>query len=315
MSDMQMTFARRLLAAAFAMANIAGAPAAQRSPLELVATIPMAGVKGRIDHFTASLADHRVFVAALGNDTVEVLDTQSGKHATISGLSEPQGVLYLADSNRLFIANGGADRVDIVDARSLAVLRRIEGLGDADNVRYEAASRKVYVGHGRGALRILDAASGKSEGDIALPGHPESFQLEQGGDRVFVNVPSVRSVVVVDRKQGRIVAKWDTADVSANFPMALDEKGRRLFVGARSPAAMLVYDIDKGKVVARLSIGGDTDDLFFDEERKRVYAICGEGKVDVIRQETPDRYVVEASVATAPRHAPDSSCPRRGSSM
>jgi hypothetical protein len=82
--------------------------------------------------------------------------------------------------------------------------------------------------------------------------------------------------------------------------MALDEKGRRLFVGARSPATLLVYDIDSGKVVARLSIGKDTDDLFFDAERKRLYVICGEGKVDVIRQETPDRYVVEGSIDTAP---------------
>jgi YVTN family beta-propeller protein len=301
MRDTQMKLAQRLLAAAIAMVNIAGALAAPPPPLELVSTIPMAGVKGRIDHFSASPRDHRIFVAALGNDTVEVLDTQRGQHATIPGLSEPQGVLYLADSSRLFIANGGADRVDILDANSLAVLKRIEGLSDADNVRYESASRKVYVGHGKGALRILDAVSGESAGDIALPGHPESFQLEHDGNRVFVNVPSARSVVVVDRAKREVLARWDTADVSGNFPMALDERGRRLFVGARSPAVMLVYDIDKGKVVARVSIGGDTDDLFFDEERKRIYAICGEGKVDVIRQETPDRYVLEGSIDTAPR--------------
>jgi len=83
--------------------------------------------------------------------------------------------------------------------------------------------------------------------------------------------------------------------------MALDEKGRRLFVGTRSPAMMLVYDIDSGNVIAKLPIGGDTDDIFFDMERKRVYVVCGEGRIDIFRAESPDRYASEGSIPTAPR--------------
>jgi DNA-binding beta-propeller fold protein YncE len=293
-----MKLLNRSMAVSFATLAIAGASAAPPL-LELVSTIPMRGVKGRIDHFSANPKDHRIFVAALGNDTVEVVDTERRQRGSIPGLGEPQGVLYLADSNRLFVANGGADRVDIVDAASLSVLKRIDGLDDADNVRYDAVSRKVFVGYGKGALRIIDPASGESRGDIPLPGHPESFQLEQGGNRAFVNVPSARSVVVVDRVKRETLAKWDLAGASANFPMALDETGRRLFVGTRSPATLLVFDIDSGKIVARLSIGNDTDDVFFDSERKRLYAICGEGRIDVIRQETADRYSLEGSMDTA----------------
>jgi hypothetical protein len=83
--------------------------------------------------------------------------------------------------------------------------------------------------------------------------------------------------------------------------MALDEHGARLFVGARAPALLLVYDTASGKAVARLPIAGDTDDLFFDAARKRVYVICGEGQVDVFRQEAADRYSREASIQTAAR--------------
>ncbi|HET9472168.1 MAG TPA: hypothetical protein VFO24_13775, partial [Usitatibacter sp.] len=253
-----------------------GASAVQPLP-ELASVISMPGVKGRIDHFAVDPRNHRVFVAALGNDTVEVLDTARGRRSTISGLGEPQGVLYLADSNRLFIANGGAGRVDVVDGDSLRVLGRVGHADDADNIRYDSAGRKVLVGYGNGALRIIDAASGESVGDIRLPGHPESFQPEAGGPRVFVNVPSDRSVVVVDRLTRETLARWETGGASANFPMALDEKGRRLFVGARSPATLLVYDIDSGKRIASLAIGRDTDDIFFDAERGRLYVICGEG--------------------------------------
>jgi DNA-binding beta-propeller fold protein YncE len=277
----------------------AGAPAAHA--MDLLATIALPGVNGRIDHLSADSGTHRIFIAALGNDTAEVLDTQSDQRRTISGLSEPQGILYLPEVDRLIIANGGANRVDLVDVASFSVVRRVGGMDDADNVRYDARARKVWVGYGKGALRMLDPASGESNGEIPLPGHPESFQLEQAGSRAFVNVPTVGNVVVVDRTKRQVIDRWEVPGASANFPMALDENGHRLFVGTRAPPALLVYDTGSGKVVAQLPIGKDTDDVFFDAQRKRIYVICGEGKVNVFRQDTPDRYALEASIDTAPR--------------
>lgn len=290
---------------AIAVFGVAGLLAAQLAaaapPLELVATIDLPGVKGRIDHLHADPATHRLFVAALGNDSVEVLDTTEHRDRSLPGMSKPQGVLYVAESNRLLVANGGGGRVDLLDAASLATVRRIDGMADADNVRYDERTRVAWVGYGDGALHAMDPASGASRGEIALPGHPESFQLERRGDRAFVNVPSAHAVVVVDRGARKPIARWETPWATQNYPMALDEEGRRLFVGARSPPVLLVYDIGSGNVIARLPIGKDSDDVFFDAERKRVYVICGEGKVDVFRQETPDRYVLEEAIVTAPR--------------
>jgi DNA-binding beta-propeller fold protein YncE len=284
------------------LATACAAPVVAAPPaLELVGTIDMPGVKGRIDHLDADPATHRLFVAALGNDSVEVLDTTGHRNRSVSGMSQPQGVLYVPESNRLLVANGGGSRVDLLDAASLATVRRIDGMRDADNVRYDQRTRVAWVGYGDGALRAMDPASGASHGEIALPGHPESFQLERSGDRAFVNVPSAHAVVVVDRRARKPMARWETPWATQNYPMALDEEGRRLFVGARSPPVLLVYDTGSGNVIARLPIGKDSDDVFFDAERKRVYVICGEGKVDVFRQETPDRYVLEDTIVTAPR--------------
>src|SRR5262249_31046392 len=200
----------------------------------------------------------------------------------------------------VFVANGSANRVDILDAGSLTPVKRVDGLDDADNVRYDATAGKVYVGYGKGALRVMDAATGESLGDISLQGHPESFQLEKGGQRIFVNVPTALRISVVDRAKREVVATWGVP-AAANYPMALDEAGRRLFVGARVPALLVVYDIDAGRVVAKHSIGGDTDDIFFDAAGKRLYVVCGEGRIDVLRQDDPDHYVFEGSVTTAPR--------------
>jgi len=277
------------------------APAVAPVKLQLAATHALPGVKGRIDHLAVDTKHHRLFVAALGNDSVEVVDTAGTQSRSVAGFAEPQGAAYVAATNQLFVANGEAGRIDILDAASLRVVKRIDGLDDADNVRYDAVARRVLVGYGKGALATIDADNGQLLGRIDLPGHPESFQLERGGARAFVNVPSAHKVVVIDRAKQALVASWDVPNASRNFPMALDEAGRRLFVGARSPAVMLVYDVDSGKVVARVPIGGDTDDIFFDAESKRVYAICGDGRIDVIRADAGDRYVAESSVATAPR--------------
>jgi len=276
--------------------------AATPEPLQLIATIAMPAVKGRIDHLSADLKGHRLFVAALGNNSVEVLDVGRNRHErSLAGFGEPQGVLYVEQSNRLYVTNGSAGRVDILDATSLAPVQRIAKLDDADNVRHDAARDGVVVGYGKGALRLLDAASGEPSGDIRLAGHPESFQLERNGPRIFVNVPGARQVAVLDRVKREVSAIWKVSAAQANYPMALDEAGGRLFVGARSPAVMLVYATGSGKVVAKAPIGRDTDDIFFDAERKRVYVICGEGRVDVLRLEDADHYAAGASVKTGPR--------------
>ncbi len=288
-----------LLAAALVGGAVVLAHAQDRPRLEHVATIEMPGVKGRIDHFAVDLRRHRLFVAALGNDTVEVLDLEHDRRErSLRGFREPQGIGYVGSEARLYVANSGGG-VDVLDGTSFSVVKKIEPLDDADNVRYDARAATVFVGYGSGALRAIDAKTGEPREDIALSGHPESFQMENNGPRVFVNVPTARHVAVVDRVKGEVVATWP-APARANFPMALDEQGGRLFVGARSPAVLLVYDIDKGGVLAQLPIGGDTDDVFFDAPRKLVYAVCGEGRIDIVRSDG-DRYSLQASVKTAPR--------------
>ena len=296
--------ARALLLFGVAVSLSASIPAlGQRTHtmLKLEATVALPDVKGRIDHMSADIAGKRLFVAALGNDTVEVIDVGNNRHErSVRGFGEPQGVLYIASRKRLYVANGNGNRVDILDADTFDVKKRIDA-NDADNLRFDSRSNAAVVGYGRGALRTIDVASEDVSGEIKLPAHPESFQLERNGPRAFVNLPDAHHVAVVDRVRRVIVGSWETPGAAANFPMALDEASGRLFVGARRPAVLLAYEIATGKIVARVPIGEDSDDIFFDAERKRLYVICGEGRVDVFLQESPDRYVLAESVKTAPR--------------
>jgi DNA-binding beta-propeller fold protein YncE len=270
------------------------------SPLELVQTIRLADVRGRIDHLAADTDDARLFVAALGNDSVEVIDLRAGMRvARITGLHEPQGIGYAQSANRLFVANAGGG-VDVFDASTLRRMSRIEGLDDADNVRLDASNGKVYVGYGH-ALATIDAGSGKLLESLELAGHPESFQLEPAGTRIFVNVPSAAQIAVGDRSKKAVTGNWTIGEKSANFPMALDEAHHRLFVATRKPASLLIFDTETGVRTAVLSIAGDADDLFYDAKRKRLYVICGDGVVDIVDQKDANHYELAGEVRTVRR--------------
>ena len=84
----------------------------------------------------------------------------------------------------------------------------------------------------------------------------------------------------------------------ANFPMALDETNHRLFVGCRLPSRMVVLNTDSGDVVSKIEISGDADELFYDAKHRRIYAVCGAGKIDIIEQADPNRYNVSGGVDT-----------------
>ena len=272
--------------------------AADRVPLALVQSIPLADVRGRIDHLAIDFDGERLFVAALASDSVEVIDLRAGTRvARVTGLHEPQGLVYQRDAKRLFVATGGDGAVTAFTGSPLRPAQRVDGLEDADNVRLDTDGH-LYVGYGR-ALAILDAATLQRVGEVLLPAHPESFQVERAGRRIFVNVPNAGEISVVDRTTGHVVGSWRLDDAKANFPMALDERNHRLFVATRRPGALLVYDARSGTRVARLPIAGDADDLFFDAVRSRIYAICGDGAIEVVEQRDADRYERMATVPTA----------------
>jgi YVTN family beta-propeller protein len=273
----------------------------QSDPHALAATgsIALGTVQGRIDHLAADVDGSNVFVAALGNNTLEVIDVKASTVArSIKGFDEPQGIRYLPESRRLVVANGGNGAAMFLDASTFAVLKTVMLSGDADNVRYDAKTRRVYVGYGNGALSILDDA-GKPLGDVKLAGHPESFQLETGGPRIFVNIPSAGQIAVIDREKQSVIATWRVTQARSNYPMALDETSHRLFVGCRRPARLLVFDTSTSKFVTSVDIVGDTDDLFYDSAKHRIYVSGGEGFITVLEQEDPDHYRSIQKLSTA----------------
>jgi DNA-binding beta-propeller fold protein YncE len=270
------------------------------APLQLEGKIPLGAVLGRIDHMAIDLDRHRLFVAELGNDSVGVVDLDAHKVVhRIAGLKEPQGVAYLPSSDTLFVANGGDGSVRLFKGPDYATGGRIDLGDDADNVRVDPAANRVIIGYGSGALGVIDAAGRNRIADIRLPAHPESFQLDPGSNRIYVNVPNRRAIAVVDQQAGKQTASWPMTVASANFPMALDQERGRVLVMFRSPPRLGVFAKSDGGSVAAADACADADDLFIDAKRHRIYVSCGAGVIDVFDAQTYERTARIPTVAGA----------------
>lgn len=269
------------------------------APLELEATIPLIGVSGRIDHLAIDVKRRRLFVAELGNNSVDVIDLDKSRAINrIIGLHEPQGVGVSGDL--LAVANGGDGTVSLYRSDDLSPLGTIPLGEDADDVRVDQATGRIFVGFGQGAIAVIDPAARAKIGKIKLPAHPEGFQFAPGGDRGYVNVPAANLIAVIS--DGRQVSSWHLPQSHANFPMALDYDSSIAAVVFRAPPKLVLFNARSGSVRARLATCVDADDVYFDKRRKRIYVSCGSGMVDVFdeHKSSPER-IAEIETAEGAR--------------
>lgn len=275
------------------------APTEPPRPLVLTEAIPTPGVQGRFDHFGFD-GKNQLFVAALGNSSVEVIDISARLRVhSLPGIPTPQGIAFAPGEKKLFVASSKG-KLRVFDGTSFDLLKEIDFHGDVDNLRYDSVSHHVFVGFGEdetGAIGVVDAATGERlPEEYKLGAHPESFQLESAGPNIYVNLPDLKQIAVINRKTG-VISRWPMT-LEHNFPMALDEANHRLFVATHQPARLAVFDTTSGRSIAELPCVQDADDVYYDSARKRIYIPGGEGYISVFQQIDPDHYTLLTKVTS-----------------
>ena len=257
---------------------------AEDAMLTLTAKIPLPDVSGRIDHIAFDAANNLAVIAALGNNTIEVVNINTNQVVhTITGLHEPQGVAYIPSLQSLVVANGDNGECIFFETKNYTQISSVNLKDDADNIRYDKETNILYVGYGNGAIGIIDAAQMKLVNSISLDGHPESFQLSKKQNQIYINVPDADEIEVADLSSHSVIAKWKNTNASSNFPMALDEENHRIFVACRSPATLHMIDTQTGKNIQSINCSGDADDVFYDAADSLVFVSAGKGFIDVFR--------------------------------
>jgi DNA-binding beta-propeller fold protein YncE len=298
---------RKLLSFAFALIACAARTQAQElAPLKVVQTIVLPGVTGKFDHYTRDSKRNRLYLAASGNKTVEVVDLAAGKPLqSIPGFQKAQGIKYVADVDKLFVTDGKGADLKIFNCDTLALLADIPLSADADYVNYDPAHKLFYAAHGGddaghdyGEIAIIDPNSNQLLGNIRTAGHPEAFAFEKSGDRMFANIPDNNTVAVIDTAKKSVTASWPIKGAQKPVPLALDEANHRLFVATRNPGKLFILDTTSGKTIALLDSLSGADDMFFDPTHHLIYVSGGEGSVFIYRQASPDNYSLISKTVT-----------------
>jgi DNA-binding beta-propeller fold protein YncE len=287
----------------------AGKMQAQESaPLKLVQTFKLpVDVKGNFDHFAIDLAGNRLFATPEAYKAVLVLDLKTGKLIhKITGIEKPHAILYREDLKRLYVTDGDAGDVKIVDSDSYAILSSVKLLEDSDSIGYDAVTKYLYIDNGGGdvhqtysMLSVVDTTAGKKVADIKIDGDTlEAMVLEKSSNRIFLNNKAKSQVDVIDREKRTLITSWPITLAKTNVAMAYDEANHRLFVACRS-GGIVVLDTRSGKEITVLAITKGVDDLVFDPASKRLYASC-DGDASVYEQTSPDKYKLLGKVPTGP---------------
>ncbi len=266
--------------------------------LQLVQTIPLPDVKGGFDLAAADVAGQRLFLCGQDNHSLEVIDLKAGQRSrSIPDFNEPKWPVYRPETNRLYVATAKDGKVTMLDATSFAVIKSYQFKDKANNLRFDPATKELFVGAGKtdGAIAIVDTAADKITANIKLASFPKQFELD--GNLIYVNVPEANHVAVVDRAKKSVVATWPVKEAKENVPMGFDRAQHRLFIGC-DPGKLVVFDTASGKSVASLDIPEGADGLFYDAARKLLYVSCGAGSVDVIRQNDADHYETVGRIPT-----------------
>lgn len=256
----------------------------------IVAIIPLPGITGRVDHLAYDPVDQIVFMAELGNGTVSAVNVATRRvERRLTGFGEPQGLAYSPTLARLYVASADG-KLQSFRRGDYSLDKSVDVGPDADNVRLDEKSMRVYVGYGKGAIAALDARTLAPLAGIPLRGHPEGFQLSPNDGRLFVNVPEANEIAVVDRQHAKQIGQWANGAVrAANFPLAIDAPNGRVLSVFRRPARIVAFDLAQGSVVMEAPTCTDADDVFVDDRRHQVYVVCGEGVVDVLSNPTLQR--------------------------
>lgn len=255
-------------------------------PLRLVADVPLPGRAVRFDYQAVDTAAGRLYVAHMNAGTLVVFDTRARRVvADLPGFPSVHGVWAVPQLGRVYAAVTGRKQVAVVDARTLQVLARLGPIDYPDGIAYEPGTRRVYVSDESAAGRelVIDAASDRVVGAVALGGEAGNTIYDPGSRCIWVAVQTRDQVVAIDPRTDGIVGRYALRGAHHPHGLALDPDDDLMFVANEGSATLLVVDLRTMEVVSTQPVGDDPDVLAFDPGPGRLYVASESGVVAVFR--------------------------------
>ena len=255
------------------------------------------GGEGGWDILTIDSTASRLYLS----HATKVVVVDLHKDAVVGEIADTPGVhgfVAVPEFQRGFSTNGKENKSSVVDLTTLKTVSKIDTGESPDAVVYEPRHREVYVFNHRGnSVTVIDAKTSNVVATVSLGGGPEFAAIDSAADRVYVNIEDKSEVVAIDAAKHEVVAHWPLAPGEEPSGIAFDAAHHRLFSTCHNKM-MTMLDTQSGKVVGTTAIGTGVDGAAFDDARQLVFASCGEGVTNIVKEETPEKLAVVQTLKT-----------------
>ncbi len=266
---------------------------------KVLKTAKVGGVGG-FDYVYADAAGRRLYIPRTGPGariTVFNLDTLEpvGEIPETSA----RGAAVDPKSNHGFVTS---KPVVMFDAKTLAVVKKIEVEGGPDGILFDPFNERTYIwSHSAPNATVISAKDGSVVGTIDLGGAPEQA-VTDGKGHIYVDIEDKDNVAVIDAKTMKVTGHYELAGKGGTCAgLAMDVKNQILFVACRKPQAMVIMSAKDGKIIETLPLGAGTDGAVFNPKTMEAFSSQGDGTLTVIKEHSPTSFVVEQTVTTPVR--------------
>ena len=229
---------------------------------------------------------------------VMVVDPANGKLVgDIGGLSAIHGTAFV--DGRAYVTEGGANRLAVIDTKSLTKTGEIPVGARPDGILYDSFSNRIFTFNATsGDATAVDPGTNKVLGTVPLGGKPEAAASD-GKGTIFVNIEDKSELVVFDAKTLEVKARHSLAPCESPSGMAADPAHQRIFSGCDNKM-IAVTDMQTGKIVTTFPIGEGVDANRFDPMTGFIFSSNGEsGTLTVAHEDGPDKMTVLDNINTA----------------
>jgi DNA-binding beta-propeller fold protein YncE len=273
---------------------------AQDSGPYKVVKIQLVGGDGGFDYVTADPDGRNLYVARsgpAGHIGVFNLDTLA-QVGDILGTSAHGGAVDTATGHGFATSKP----VTMFDAKTFAILKRIDVQGNPDGYLNDAYNHRFYVlSHSAPNITILDDKDGSILGTIDIGGAPEQAATD-GHGKIYVDIEDKAAIAVIDANTMKMTGKFDLSSKGGGCAgLALDAKNDILFAACRDNKNMIILSALDGHIITDLPIGNGCDGATFNPETMEAFSSQGDGTLTVIKENSPTSFSVEQTVPTPAR--------------
>src|ERR1700720_3465806 len=268
-------------------------------PYRFVTEIQIGG-QGGWDILTIDSAASRLYLSHATKVVVVDLrkNTVAGEIADTPGV---HGFMAVPEIQRGFSSNGKESKSSVVDLTTLKTVSKVDTGPNPDAIVYEPRHGEVYVfNHTGNSATVINAKALTVSATIQLDGNPEFAVVDEIAGRVYVNIEDKSEVVAIDTTKHEVVAHWPLAPGEEPSGIAFDAAHHRVFSTCHNKI-MTMLDTQSGKVVGTAPIGTGVDGAAFDDSTQLVFASCGEGVTNILKEETPEKLSVVQTLQTKRR--------------